>query len=452
MVDVYEGISSVLSPEHLQELACSCGFMKRRSKLDPSSFIDTLVFTSLEHHQLSLQDCCNDLAQQSGTAISKVAMHKRFNEQSVSFLRLVLAELIGSRLDMTDLMPACPFVRILLSDSTKFSLPLRYADKYPGYGGCRGAGSLMNIQYGLDIKNGEWERLELTKATHNDQTYSNESLRDIQKGDLLMRDLGYVTKKYLSGVVRAGAFFLNRLPPKWTVCHPGSAVRLDWGKLHQHLQGNKRIHSQKASISLDGQAMEVRLVALAVPKAVWEARIRKAAKHARSKGVGVSDEYKVRCRFNVFITNATENQLDAQAIINLYRIRWQVELMFKVWKSLLAVHEVKTAKMERMESMLLAKFIWIVINCKVFCSLNTEVSEQSPQNACSVWKFFKCARNIYQSLRGKLTNGISSFKQWCMDFIIPIVKNLRIEPKKNRKAAYELLGDIYIRMWTKDKP
>ena len=441
-----------MSPDHLQGLARLCGFLKRRSKLDPALFVDTLVFASLDHGQLSLQDCCNDLAQYNDKSISKVALHKRFNEQSVSLLKLVLADLVRSRLDTADRMPDCPFGRILVSDSTKFSLPAHYADRYPGYGGCRGTGSLMNIQYGLDIKNGGWERLELTKATRNDQAHSRESLQDIQAGDLLVRDLGYITKKYLEGVTTARAYFVNRLPPKWAVYTPGETTPLDWKGLHQRMErSGASKHEQQVGILLDGKTVEVRLVAVPVPGEVWEDRIRKAAKHAKSKGLGLSDEYKIRCRFNVFITNCSQDQLDTDGIIGLYRLRWQIELMFKVWKSLLALHRVKAVKKARMESMLLAKFIWMMINWKIFCSLNAEVREQVPQYACSIWKFFKCARNLFHSLRGKLTNGIRDFEQWCMDFIIPIVKNLTIEPKKNKKPAYELFDDIYNGLWRKKK-
>lgn len=83
-------------------------------------------------------------------------------------------------------------------------------------------------------------------------------------------------------------------------------------------------------------------------------------------GSGLSDEYKARCMFNIFITNTGGGTLKAADIIQLYRLRWQIELVFKSWKSLLGIHKVKAVKKERMECQLIGRFIWILLNWKVF--------------------------------------------------------------------------------------
>ena len=62
-------------------------------------------------------------------------------------------------------------------------------------------------------------------------------------------------------------------------------------------------------------------------------------------------------RCSLFITNTSEGMLKTAEIIELYRLRWQIELVFKTWKSLLNVHKVKAVKKERLECHLIAKFI-----------------------------------------------------------------------------------------------
>ncbi|HEY0771777.1 MAG TPA: hypothetical protein VGD31_15740, partial [Sphingobacteriaceae bacterium] len=181
--------------------------MRRQSKFKPEEFLDTLMFSDSDHSQLSLQDCCNDLLQQRQKYLSKVAMHKRFNERSLEFLKMVLAEQMSCQLDIRQNDNWRAFSRVLIADSCKFFLPQSYHQDYPGYRNF-GVASIMNIQYAYDLKNGSWENLEFTKVTQNDQGYSNNTLERINKGDLHIRDLGFITKTYLNGIIDKGAFFL----------------------------------------------------------------------------------------------------------------------------------------------------------------------------------------------------------------------------------------------------
>lgn len=400
------------------------------------------MFSDFDHNQLSLQDCCNDLAQQSGKSLSKVALHKRFNKRSLGFLKLVLAEQMVSRLNINQVNNWQPFARVLIADSSKFALPEQYKEDYPGYGGARSK-ALMNIQYAFDLKNGDWETLELTKATKNDMAYSKETLLRIRKGDLHIRDLGYMSHGYLSKIVTEQAFFLNRLHPLWKPVQRSTGKAIDWADLNQKMQHSKEKHSETEIIIGTGkEAFNCRLIAVPIPEQVWTERIRKAQVKAKSIGHALSDEYKQRCRFSIFITNAEDKILKAMDVIQLYRLRWQIELIFKTWKSLLDMHKVKAVKKERLECQLIAKFIWILLNWKIFQCIDTFIRKNSSDHACSLWKFFKQARHCSQGLR-KVLAGKVHFRDWCEIFIFPIIKSLLIEPKKGKKTSFNIVNGIF---------
>jgi hypothetical protein len=416
--------------------------LQRESKLKPEEFIDTLMFSELDHSQLSLQDCCNDLAQQHQKSLSKVALHKRFNDKSLDFLKSVLAEQIASKLDINGKTGWQPFTRVMVADSCKFALPEQYKDDYPGFGGARSK-ALMNIQYAFDLKQGNWETLELTKVSQNDLAYSKKTLQYIRTGDLHIRDLGYVSHAYLSEIVSKKAFFLNRLHPLWKPIERSTGKAVNWSTLHQKMQPGKTTHFETMiTVGTGKEAFDCRLIAVAVPEKVWSERIRKAQFRAKSVGYELTDEYKQRCRFSLFITNTEKETLKAAEVIELYRLRWQIELVFKTWKSLLDIQKVKAVKKERLECQLIAKFIWILLNWKIFRCIDAFVRENSSGYACSLWKFFKQARQCSHVLR-MVINGQIRFRVWCETFISSIVKNLLIEPKKGKMASFNIVNEIF---------
>jgi hypothetical protein len=435
------GITSVLDPSKLCKIARETGFLQRASKLKPEDFIDTMVFSDLDHHHLSLQDCCNDLAQQRQKSLSKVALHKRFNDRSLNFLKSVLAEQMASKLEIARKDNWQPFSRVMIGDSCKFALPQKFEKDYPAYTG-KYAKSLMNIQYSFDLKHGNWEVLELTKATENDLAYTKRTLGQICQGDLYIRDLGYVSHAYLIKIVKEKAFFINRLHPLWNPVLCDTGKTLNWVSLYEKMQQTKSVQFETMITIGKGQdAFNCRLIAVPVPEEVWVERIRKAQARAKSVGYELTDEYKHRCRFSLFITNATQEMLKATDIVQLYRLRWQIELIFKTWKSLLTIHKVNAVKKERLECHLIAKFIWILINWKVFRYVDVFIRNHSSEYACSMWKFFKHARKYSLVLRMAVI-GKMLFTDWCKTFLLNI-KTLLIEPKKGKKAGFIIVNDIF---------
>ena len=406
-----------MESDKLSKLAHESGFLQRRSKLKPEEFIDTLISNGFDHSQLSLQECCNDLAQQHHKSLSKVALHNRFNKNSLKFVKSVLADQIASRLDIGQAVALQPFTKVLIADSSKFAIPSQYTKDYPSFGGWKNSAALMNIQYAFDLKEGNWENLELTKATQNDQSHSKRMLNEIKSGELHIRDLGYVTMSYLTRIVSEKAYFLNRLHPHFKTVQSNTGKAIDWTKLYQKMQNSRATYfTTDVVIGTGKEAFECRLVAMPVADSGWLERIRKAEKHAKSKGVSLSKEYKERCRFSLFITNVGENILKVNDVIQLYRLRWQIELVFKNWKSLLGIQKVKAVKKDRFECQLIARFIWILMNWKIFKYFDVFIQKNAPGYACSMWKFFKQARVFGHALR-KVYNGSLNFKDWCEIFI-----------------------------------
>jgi IS4 transposase len=76
-----------------------------------------------------------------------------------------------------------------------------------------------------------------------------------------------------------------------------------------------------------------RLVALACPEGVAQKRLRKAAEDARRRCKPLSERQREMCRWQVLFGNAPRARLSAEQLWRVYRLRWQVELLFKRFKS-----------------------------------------------------------------------------------------------------------------------
>jgi hypothetical protein len=419
-------------------------FKQRESKLSPREFIDTLMFSEQDHSLLSLQDCCNDLNQQYQKQYSKVALHKRFDQTAVDFLKSVLGQQLANH---PVVAPDCLwsfFNRILIGDSCKFSIAPELAKDYPPlYNGHHGAKALMNLQYSFDLKSGQWQYLEFTRATENDQSHSSRIMDDVQVNDLLIRDLGYVTHNYLQSIADRNAYFINRMPPKWAPLQKQNNQPIDWRSIYRKIQKHKLQFIEIDVITRESvTAIPVRLIISLVPPSVYKERLAKTEKHARQKNCRVSEEYKIRCWFNAFITNIPPGVLSARDINKVYNTRWQIELVFKTWKSLLSINKTKPVKRHRFECQLLAKFIWILLNWKIFHAVSKFILEHSPNNNCSIWKFFKQARHHSYSLRMVISRKLT-FEQWSKLFIYPIVQWLLIEPKKHKIPHHQILNQAF---------
>jgi hypothetical protein len=112
--------------------------------------------------------------------------------------------------------------------------------------------------------------------------------------------------------------------------------------------------------------IKVRLVIYLLTDQEVEKRLRKAARNNKKKArKPLSKEYKTRAALNLFITNTTPEQIATESIWSFYRLRWQIELIFKIWKSIGKIHEVKKVKQHRLECYVYAKLIFIVLGWQI---------------------------------------------------------------------------------------
>ena len=67
------------------------------------------------------------------------------------------------------------------------------------------------IQFEYDLKSGRILDLSLTPAVRNDHADASETAENVEKGDLVIRDLGYCSTAVFEKFGQKGVYFLSRL-------------------------------------------------------------------------------------------------------------------------------------------------------------------------------------------------------------------------------------------------
>jgi len=309
--------------------------------------------------------------------IRKQSLDERFNNRAVLFVRSVLETLI--REQFSGLLYSEGFLNtfqhVRIKDSTKFNVPGNLQTHYRGSGG---SGSTTEagicIQYEFDLKTGKFFDLTITEAIRNDRQDAKETVENICKNDLVIRDLGYFSIPVLQTIDTKEAFFLSRLPSSVLV-YDEKGTEIDFKKLYASMTKNGIERSEKEVLAGENR-MPVRLVFGLVPEHVYQQRLRNKEKEAKKKGHQIKERTKLLLRFNLFITNAQTHILPIEKVMPLYRFRWQIELMFKNWKSVFSIHTLQKMKEKRYTTMLYTRLILIVIDVQIINQLQSYLSEQ----------------------------------------------------------------------------
>jgi len=416
-------ITKLLSEDCINQLARITGFVSRTGgKIDGFMFLDTLLFTSFNHKDLSLNGMSKHLNKKHDVEMSKQSIDERFNENTLLFFRAVLDKAISISIPHDHEIDFTEFETVRIKDSTSFQLPENMAEKFPGSGGSA-SNAAIRIQFEYDLKSEKIMDLSLHPFTTQDMTDARLTLSNIKPNDLIIKDLGYVKIDYLRQIKEQGAFYLNRLQSGTKVYEiiKGEYVEIDFMKLYKRMKLNNYIRIDRIVYIGKKEKFETRMIIERLPDAEYQERLRKANANAKKNKRKISADNKAKMGLNLFVTNT---KIPGNKIRLLYTLRWQIELMFKIWKSIGEIDQVKKMKVERFEACLLVKLIWVVINWHIMRRVviwffNVHSIEISP------YKLFQSFKEGLYDFRDAIMKGVKG-----MIFFIDTL--VRISPRNHR--------------------
>lgn len=349
-------------------MARKTDFIKRSPrKIRPEQLLQALAVASFQP-RCSFRAIAVLVSFISGQLVSKQAIAKRLQWQCVHFVRSAVFALISNLSEGNALRQRGVFSffrRVLIEDSTNVRLPEHLAADFPGAANQRKKKqAILKIQATYDLLSETFAHFSLSGFTRTDQAASADVLTVAQAGDLVLRDLGYFVLGVFKKMLDKGIHFLSRLRLDVSIYDPLTLKAID---LLKELRTHGRFDRQVLIGAKERVA--VRLVAVPVPEQVANARRRKA-KNNRDRRCNISKRHLELLGWVLFVTSVPATVWSSEAVADIYRMRWRIEIIFKSWKSHFNLTNVPSGSAHQLEALIWAQLLAICLFQPMFGSLD----------------------------------------------------------------------------------
>lgn len=341
------------------QAARDSGFIRRARTLTGASFVQTLVFGWLGNPAASLSGLAQTAAA-CDTPLSRQGLDQRFTPQAaaclLSILAAALTTLIGAEPRAIPVLAR--FAGVYLWDATTITLPDALAAYWPGCGGRLAAHTRAALKAHLrwEFTTGAFDWLTLTDGRTSERGAAA-APPPLPAGALRLTDLGYVSLSLLPPLIAAGVFVLCRFPAQPLVFvgdQPGRAVG--------DLLARQRADRVDLAVTLGATArVPCRLLAMRVDPATAERRRRRWRKEAKREGRTVRAVRLALAEWDAWLTTVPPERLTLDEAATLIGLRWQIELVFKLWKRDGGLATSRSAQPYRVLTELYAKLLALLV-------------------------------------------------------------------------------------------
>lgn len=348
-------------------LARQTGFIKRKGKYTGAEFLQAMVFGYLQRRDAPLEA----LAQPLG--VSRQALDQRLDDgRAAAFCRRVLeqatAHLVQANPEALALLAR--FNGTYAEDCTQAGMPDEAQDDFPGCNSIdpdKGKAG-MKVLTRFELTRGAISYLGVCPARTSDHTAADDA-PPLPEGCLHLRDLGFCNFARLQVQTEQGIYWITRLPAQTRLYLEGDE---SGEPLARYLKRCRRAGHKQVEVCCavgDKDGARGRLVALRCPGGVVARRLARLKQDAKRRGRPVSERQRQMCHWTVLFSNVPQPWLSAEQVWTVYRLRWQIELLFKRLKSEGGLGATRSGKGKRVECEWYAKLLgqvvrnWVQLLC-----------------------------------------------------------------------------------------
>lgn len=413
-------------------LARESGFVKRQRKLSGGGFVQTLVFGWLSNPDSTVEEL-SQTAATLGISISPQGIDQRFTKEASEFLHKVLQEAVSIMIAESPV--AIPLLQrfhgVYIQDNSTLTLPDSLSVIWLGCGGSstKNTSSSVKTHVRLNLNTGELTGPYLHPGKEHAKS-SQLHEEPLPKGSLRIGDLEYFCLADFKALSNDGVYWLSRGKSQ---CH----VYDQDGKLWDILDLLKAQCKDRLDIHvlLGARArIPCRLLAVRVPDKVAKLRRSKIISEYRREGKRPSKKMLGLASWSFAFCSVPCEMLSLDEAFVLLRTRWQIEMLFKLWKSHGHIDEWRSEKPWRILCEIYAKLLAMIIQHWILLASSWKYPDRS---------LFKASKTIKKHAMNLACAFASGVKE-CLCNALKVIKfclsvGCRMNKSRDDPRNYQLL-------------
>lgn len=417
-----------------EKAAKTMQLIKRQRKVTPTNLAQTLVLGWWQDPDISCEGL-TAVGESVGLSITPQGLDKRFNPTTACYLQQILNDIVSTKVSCSDLgLPqiADKFRYVYVEDSSIVTLPDDLFEIWQGFGGS-GSRSSVKLQTRLDLQHGTLDGPHLVDGRVHDRKAADAHDRNETKG-LLLQDLGYWSLK------------------EWEKAEQQDSYRVSYFKMSTHFWHDGQpydAHSWCRTILADefeidillGKSAKIpmRLIGRRAPKSVAEERRRKLKRGAQTRGQPLSKQRLELCEWTLIVTNVPTEIMSAEEAFVWVGVRWQIELLFKLWKSVGKIDKSRSENPWRQLCEFYAKLIAMTLQHWVFLPTIWHYPNRSLTKAAKLIQ--KHVIRLLFALKSKLEIG-----KVIEEIRMIVMNKCRINRSRKQVRTFQQLENLAVEM------
>ena len=335
------GVITRFLPDGWRELARSTGALKRARQVRSADVLLRLAFLYAASG-LSLQQAAARATNAGLARISSVALMKRMRSAG-PWLRQIAEGVFtdSARMPSLEAVPAGRRLRVVDATHVRVS---------------GSSGTDWRLHYVLRLPTLTCDFAEVTDASGG-ETYRRVP---VEPGDVILGDRGYCHREGVAHVLEHGGDVVVRLNANSFPLVDGEDRGFDLLGALRSIEG----HAPKewpVRFRANNREYPARLCAVRKSASAAQLSKERLLKAARKKGKTVQEQTLELAEYIFVLTTPGLDGLTAEQVLELYRVRWQVELGFKRLKSLFDAGSAPNRDPEAVRSWIYAKLLAVLL-------------------------------------------------------------------------------------------
>lgn len=424
-VQLLQKLFTFIHPERVDEIAKETGFIKRKRLVTANDFLSLIFQLQGNLVDYSIQELCAKLCSEQDILISRAAVDKKFTPEAVLFLQRLVHEFLREHqqleFSVLSLLETWPFTSIRVLDSTTVSVPDHLKQRAQ-----KTQQASAKIQFEVNILSGQSTFLDISFQHVNDAKMGAYRIPFINENELCLQDLGFFNFEHFKKIeeyegmyiskVRADAYLAYQNP--FPSFHPNDEViqsslyqRIDLVKLCEKLTPGEYLELENVYFGRDAH-FQARCIIFALDCHQKEKHLQKIDRRATKSGKVPKKVVRDLAGITIYMSNLPD-WISARQIVELYRLRWQIELNFKVWKSYLEIDHFKIMKKERWLCHLYGTLLIYLISQLIAYQLRNLVWEENQielSEMIAIRSMAKDVQGLYKKREGNQRGHFNSNK------------------------------------------